>query len=95
MPYDEAGKKAPRPHELNMTGRSKLTLSGVDDVSGFDDNAVMLTTSMGELTVRGSGLHIERIDLDAGQLELRGNIQELSYEEPSASGSLWSRLFGG
>ncbi len=95
MPYEETGKKAPRAHEVNLTGRARLTLTGVDDVSGFDDNAVVLTTSMGELTVRGSGLHIERIDLDAGQLELRGSVQELSYEEESSAPSLWSRLCGG
>lgn len=94
MPYDEAGKKVQRAHELNLSGRSKLSLTGVEDVAGFDESAVVLTTSMGELTVRGSELHIERIDLDAGQLELRGSVKELSYEEAQASGSLWSRLFG-
>ena len=42
----------------------------------------------------GEQLHIDRIDLEAGQLEVRGHIQELSYGEPLRSGSLWSRLFG-
>ena len=50
---------------------------------------------MGELTVRGEGLHIERIDLDSGQLEVRGKVQELSYDESAPKGTLWSRLFGG
>jgi hypothetical protein len=36
---------------------------------------------------------VERIDLDAGQLELRGQVQELRYDEP-ARGGLLSRLFG-
>ena len=42
----------------------------------------------------GSNADIDRIDLDAGQLEVRGKIQELSYDEPAPSGSLWQRLFG-
>ena len=81
-------------HCLSMESREKLSVSGVDDVSGFDENLIVLTTGQGDLTIRGRGLHIDRIDLDAGQLEVRGHIQELSYDEPARSGSLWSRLFG-
>ena len=55
---------------------------------------VVLCSSQGDITVRGQGLHIERIDLDAGCLELHGHIQELSYDEPAPSGGFWSKLFG-
>jgi len=94
MPYEESRNVPAKHHSLNLEGRAKLSISGVEDVSGFDETLVVLTTAQGDLNVRGSQLHIERIDLDAGQLELQGHIQELSYDEPSQSGSLWSRLFG-
>ena len=94
MPYDQNPKPPARPHNLSLEGRAKLSISGVDDVSGFDENLIVLTTAQGDLTVRGANLHIDRIDLDAGQLEVRGSIQELSYDEPAKTGSLWTRLFG-
>lgn len=94
MPYDEIPRTPARQHSLSMDGRARLSISGVEDVSGFDENLIVLSTSLGDLTVRGEQLHIDKIDLDAGQLEVRGSIQELSYDEPSRSGSLWSRLFG-
>lgn len=94
MPYDEIQKTPARLHSLSLEAREKLSISGVDDVSGFDENLIVLTTGQGDLTIRGQGLHIDRIDLDAGQLEVRGHIQELSYDEPVKSGSLWTRLFG-
>lgn len=94
MAYEETPRLPPREHSLTLNARERMSLSGVEDVSGFDESAVVLTTSLGELTVRGEGLHIEKIDLDAGQLELRGKIQELSYDEPAQGGSLWSRIFG-
>ncbi len=94
MAYDEIEKKPARLHSLNLESRERLSLTGVDDVSGFDENLVVLTTALGDLSIRGQGLHIERIDLDIGQLELHGHIQELSYEENSKSGSIWKRLFG-
>lgn len=94
MPYEEMPKVTARPHSLNLDSRTKLSISGVNDVSGFDENLIVLSTDLGDLTVRGQELHIDRIDLDAGQLEVRGTVQELSYDEPARSGSLWSRLFG-
>lgn len=94
MAYEEVQKAVQRAHSLSMENREKLSLGGVEDVSGFDENLIVLTTSQGELAIRGEQLHIERIDLDAGQLEVRGHVQELSYDEPVQSASLWSKLFG-
>jgi len=88
------GEALARTHALQMENREKLRLTGVSDVSGFDENVIVLVTDMGELTIRGEALHIDRIDLEAGILELRGRVNELSYEERSGGGSLWSRLFG-
>ena len=94
MAYEQVQKVAPKAHSLNMENREKLSLSGVEDVNGFDENVVLLRTALGMLTVQGEGLHIGRIDLESGQLELSGKIQELSYDETSPGKSLWSRLFG-
>ena len=94
MAYDQGQRLAQKSHSLNMENREKLSLSGVEDVNGFDENLVILQTCMGSLTIRGDQLHISRIDLDSGCLELSGKIQELSYDEQSPAPSLWSRLFG-
>ncbi len=94
MAYEESTRVPAKIHSLQLEGREKLSLNGVEDVSGFDESLVVLSTAQGELSIRGEQLHIERIDLQSGTLEVRGHIQELSYEEPARSGGLWSRLFG-
>ena len=94
MAYEQMQKQAPKEHSLNMLNREKLSLTGVMDVSGFDENVIVLVTALGPLTVRGESLHIDRIDLNAGQLEVRGKVSDLSYEEPAREGGFWSRLFG-
>ena len=93
MAYEENRLPA-RSHSLEMSGREKLSISGVEDVSAFDENTVILSTTQGELSIRGEQLHIDRIDLETGRLEVRGHIGEMSYDEPAQSGGLWSRLFG-
>jgi sporulation protein YabP len=69
-----------------------MQLRGVTDVTGFDDTLVLLRTSLGQLSIRGEGLHVERIDLESGELELRGQIRELQYDD-RPTGSLWAKLF--
>ena len=94
MAYEETAHVPAKLHSLKLEGREKLDLSGVEDVTGFDENLIVLTTAQGDLSIRGQELHIERIDLESGALEVRGHIQELSYEEPPRAGGFWSRLFG-
>lgn len=94
MGYDQTPRPLPKRHGVEMDNREKLSLSGVEDVMGFDETLVVMQTSMGRLSVRGEGLHIGRIDLDSGELELSGKVQELSYDETPPHASLWGRLFG-
>lgn len=83
-----------RAHQLSLENRESLHLTGVEDVAGFDESIVVLQTTQGALTVRGEGLHMEKIDLASGELVLRGHVQELCYEEQRAQGSFLTRLFG-
>ena len=79
MAHEESGKEQGAAQIVHIEGRERLTISGVSDVAGFDENMVVLSTALGDLTVRGEGLHIEKIDLEAGRLELHGKLRELSY----------------
>ncbi|MFR1150324.1 MAG: YabP/YqfC family sporulation protein [Butyricicoccus sp.] len=56
------------PHSVILEGREKLTISGVTDVHSFDEEQVLLETVRGMLVVRGQGLHVERLQLEAGEL---------------------------
>ena len=82
------------PHSLNLEARNKMSITGVQDVSGFDENTVILTTSQGELCIKGEALHVDRIDLESGQVLINGLVQELKYDEAAPARSVWSRLFG-
>lgn len=93
MAYEEKTKPV-KPHILSMDDRCKMTVTGVEDVESFDENEINLLTSRGSMSVRGSGLHIGKINLDQGELKVEGLINELVYEEASPSESVWSRLFG-
>ena len=71
-------KRSTGAHNLILEERGSLTVTGVSDIDSFDEETVMVYTDLGELTVRGSGLHINKIDVDAGELELEGEIDSLN-----------------
>ena len=82
------------PHNLVLEDRKMLTVSGVSDVDSFDEQTVIVFTDMGELTVRGSNLHINRLSVEVGELTVEGNIAALIYsDEAPKNGGFFSRVF--
>ena len=82
------------PHNLVLEDRRMLTVSGVSDVDSFDEETVVVFTDLGELTIRGSNLHINRLSVEVGELTVEGNISALIYaEDTRKSGGFFSRVF--
>ena len=91
----EYGNFAGGLHRLELDGRERLVVSGVEDVERFDESGIVMSTSAGILTVTGEGLHIGKLSLDGGELHVDGRIDSLAYEEPAlGGGGLLRRLFG-
>jgi len=81
-------------HNVIMEGRKNLTITGVMDIDSFDEETVIVFTEMGELTVRGINLHINKIDVDTGDLLMEGEIDSMVYSDNQPQkGGFFSRLF--
>lgn len=82
-------------HHLELTGRERLTVSGVEDVERFDETGIVMSTGAGVLVVTGENLHIGKLSLDGGELHVDGRIDSISYEDGGGSqGGFFQRLFG-
>ena len=62
-----------------LENRKKLTISGMTDVDSFDEKTICLYTQLGELTVQGTGLHIDSMSIDSGDMTISGEIRSLVY----------------
>ena len=82
------------PNSLVVEDRKRLSVSGVTDVESFDEETVALATELGELLIHGYDLHINRIDVESGDLSLEGEIVSLTYtdNQPQSNG-FFGRLF--
>lgn len=87
-------KKTSRAHNLILEGRKSLIISGVSDVDSFDDQTIIAYTDMGELTIKGENLHITRLSIETGELNVDGKVFSLSYADnlPKSTGFL-TKLF--
>ena len=83
------GKK----HTLMLDNRRKLVLTGAVDVNGFNEEAVSVKTTAGQLIIKGSGLHIDKLSLESGDVSVDGKIDSLQYIGSDSSRSKLSRLF--
>lgn len=83
------------PQNLTLEDRKRLSVTGVTDIGGYDDQTVSALTDLGELTIKGEGLRIIKMSVDMGELAVEGeNISSIVYSEiqPKNQG-FFSRLF--
>lgn len=93
--YEEKKPVGQTEHHVILEGRERLSVSGVEDVESFDESAIVLHTDQGTLVVRGQDLHIEKLNLDGGELRVEGTVDSLTYEDGGGERSgFFARLFG-
>ena len=81
-------------HTLVLEERKHLTLSGVKDVESFDEQNIIAVTSLGEITVSGQGLKINRFSTEVGELAIDGEISGINYSDDApVQGGFFSRIF--
>jgi sporulation protein YabP len=94
MTYDEKYKAPQATHNVVLENRSKVSVSGVDDVDSFDESEIVMATSQGSLVLRGRGLRIDKLNVDSGDVAVEGSVDSIEYMNSSkAAGGILSRLF--
>ena len=86
-----------RTHKLMLTNRRTCTISGVNDVLSFDVSEILLETEQGMLMIKGNELHVSRLSLDKGEVDIDGRVDSFTYSESAGYGgkgeSILARLF--
>lgn len=94
MAYEELIRNNEIPSNIILENRGRLSVSGIEDVISFDENLVAIHTSRGTLVIRGSGLHMEKLTLDSGEIMVEGTVDSMEYEnEESSREGFFTRLF--
>ena len=96
---ERTGKPQPKAgsHKLSLNNRNAAILTGISDVISFDLKEVLLETQQGMLHIKGEDLHVNRINVEKGEVDIEGRVDSLTYSEVTnfakKGESVLSRLF--
>ncbi len=79
-----------------LENREKLNITGINDILSFDDQVVILSTELGMLTVKGTNLKINKLNIDESEVKIEGNISSINYSgdtEERKGESIFSKIF--
>ena len=90
-------KNQSKAHKILLTNRKTVAFTGVLDVLSFDVGEILLETELGMLMIKGNDLHVNRLTLEKGEIDIEGKIDSLTYSDVKTASkqneSLLGRLF--
>ncbi|MEG1802700.1 MAG: sporulation protein YabP [Lachnospiraceae bacterium] len=91
-------KIAVKAHKVVLMNRNAGQFSGILDVISFDLGEILFETEQGMLQIKGSDLHVNRLTLEKGEVDIEGKIDSFTYTDTQGYAkqgtSLFGRLFG-
>ncbi len=89
-------RSAVKHHKIMINNRKDGSITGVIDVISFDVGEIKVDTEMGTLLIKGSELHVKRLNLEKGEVDIEGNIDSFTYthiKNKADEESFLSRMF--
>ena len=82
-------------HSFMLNGRSHAEITGVSDVDCFNEDFVVLNTSLGAMTISGRALNILQFNQSDGRLIINGEFDAVEYSGKAqpGKGGLLARIF--
>ncbi len=91
---DDRNTNTVRSHKILLVNRENGAFSGVVDVLSFDVSEILLETELGMLLIKGHDLHVNRLSLEKGEIDIEGRIDSLAYSDVKSAGKQVESLFG-
>lgn len=86
-------EKVMKPHSLTLSNRKEMHITGVSNVDSFNNEMIIAYTDYGEVAVRGTNLKIESLNVEEGDMTLRGDINSIVYSENKQGKTVFSKIF--
>ncbi len=94
---EEKKQNFTKKHNLVINNREDIKMSGIVDVLSFDEELIICQSDIGILVLKGQNLHVGKLDLDNGALELTGYVSGIQYEDDHVlrkdKPSIFSKIF--
>ena len=72
-------KQEEKKSNLTLDNRKRMVLSGVLDVVSFNEEQIILNTSLGRVNIKGGELKMNKLDVQNGDIIITGHIDSFVY----------------
>ena len=101
MQYQDSGgymeDRIMKNHKISLFNRGSGSISWVREVISFDLNEIILDTEQGLLMIHGEDLHVTRLTVEKGEVEIEGVVDSFVYSDSGPGkgekGGIMRRLF--
>lgn len=81
-------------HKVSLLNRSLGVITGVRDVVSFDLNEIILDTEQGLLMIKGINLHVKKLLVEKGEVEIDGKVESFLYSNVDESSNRREGILG-
>ena len=81
-------------HKVSLLNRSLGVITGVRDVVSFDLNEIILDTEQGLLMIKGVNLHVKKLLVEKGEVEIDGKVESFLYSNVDESSNRGEGILG-
>lgn len=89
-------KTITKQHKMTLNNRRAGSFTGILDVLSFDLGEILLETELGMLHIKGRDLHVNRLNLEKGEVDIDGQVDTLTYSDVPGfgkKGGMLGKLF--
>lgn len=83
-------------HCLYTEKRQGGRITGVKDIHSFDEKELLVLTEEGKMLIKGKELHVKQLNLEQGEMEFEGHLDQISYLSAARSRNeekIWKKIF--
>ncbi|MEG2337958.1 MAG: sporulation protein YabP [Clostridium sp.] len=82
-------------HNIKLEGRKRLELTGVTEVLTFNEDNIVLETSLGALAIKGGNMKVGKLNVESGDMCIDGYIISLTYvtKDKAKKESILKKMF--
>ena len=80
-------------HKIILTDRKQMQITGVEKANGLNENLISLLVSGAHLLITGKNMHVEKLMVEEGVVELEGEIESIKYSQSKPKVGFIKRLF--
>ena len=71
--------------KISITDRKNISIIGINNIEAFDSDEFIINTNFGKILLKGEELEILKLDVQNGNVSIKGKINSLAYVDSNLS----------